>query len=461
MATDGKPTGGIKANVSNLFQRLMVAARAGLSFGGRRNMYKVFGYPDTLTSEHLLAKYQRQDITSRVVDMPPEEMWSVPPVMVTPEGEKDKWDDFAKRMKLWERIIQADKLLSFGEYSVLWLGLPGLPKSAAPKVTDVEDFLYVQAYGGENVKIKTYEDNTSNPRYGQPVVYEVRVGPNKTQSMSQDVHFSRIVHIVDRPLQGLMSSEPRLAQIYNTLDDIFKTSGGSAETYWLTANRGIQADIDKEMELDPKDAEALSDELEEYQHDLRRFIRTRGVKITPLGSEVADPRGVFEVLISILSATTSIPQRILMGAEAGQLASEQDRANWAEYIGRRRAVFGVPFVLRPIIERLEGLKYLKEDTALETAWQWEEAFHVSPLEYSQIVAANARAAVNLSRRNQFGNPLLTDEEARRMLGMEDKPKGGETMPKAPAVKGGGGKPSSGAGDSEQHPASTNPPTVAE
>lgn len=350
---------GIMAMASALVGRHWLSQLAGSAFKGARDMYNVFGYPKNLDSFRLLEKYQRQDITGRIVDMPPEEMWSNPPEMEDTHGVKGKWDEFVAKACLWERVIQADKLLNFGQYSVLWIGLKGPSHTVAPKLTDLSDLLYVQAYGGDNVLIKEYEDDTTNPRYGQPTLYELKVGPFPS-SKTIRVHHSRLVHIVDRPLQGLMESEPRLRRIYNVLDDLLKTVGGSAETFWLTANRGMQVDVDKDMQLSTTDAAQLEAEIDEYQHQLRRVMRTRGVEITPLGSDVADPTGVFSTLISVLSGTTNIPQRILMGAEAGQLASEQDRANWADYIERRAKVFGEPYVLRPILQKLEDLSYLKE-----------------------------------------------------------------------------------------------------
>jgi hypothetical protein len=391
---------------STLLGRLALAFKMGFSFGGKRNLYEVFGYQRLLTPADLHAKYQRQDIASRIVDMAPEEMWSSPPVMKSAHGIKAKWDSFATKIHLWERILQADKLCSFGPFSLLWLGLPGDIKNPASRLTDIDQLLYLQAYGGDSVKVKTYEEKTNSPRYGQPVTYEVKVGPVE-QSKTKEVHYSRVIHIVDRPLQGLMFGEPRLAQIYNTLDDLQKITGGSAELFWLTANRGLQVDVDKEMDLEPGDAEALSDELDEYQHQLRRFIRTRGVKITPLGAEVSDPAGVFSVLISTLSGTTNIPQRILMGAEAGQLASEQDRANWSEYIERRAKVFAEPYILRPVIQKLEELGYLPEGSEVkanlgtkESVFEWPEFFHMSPLEEAATLNNRARSITNLSRRNQ-------------------------------------------------------------
>lgn len=413
---------------SNLFNRMLLAFRAGLQFHGKRNLYEVFGYPQRLTTNHLLVKYQRQDLTSRIVNMAPEEMWSDKP-LIEQEDIKQPWEAFASRFQLFDRIIQADKLCAFGPFSVLWLGLKGQNESPAQKIRSLDDVLYIQAYGGDAVRIKELETNTSSPRFGQPVLYEVTIG-EENQSITKEVHHSRIIHIVDRPLQGQLFGEPRLAQIYNVLEDILKMTGGSAELYWLTANRGMQVDVDKEMQLETGDAKALSDELEEFQHQLRRYIRTRGVKITNLGGDVADPRGVFETLMSVLAGTTSIPQRILMGSEAGQLASEQDRANWAEYITRRRTTFGEPYVLKPTLKALGTLGYLPEGAWEKAIFVWPEAFHMNPVEEANAVASRARAVVNISRRNQFGDPVISEEEARTTLGLPEKVPSGHTMPKS-------------------------------
>lgn len=424
----------IKALTSALMSRLRFAALAGMQFGGKRSLYDVFGYPKTLRPEDLIAKYKRQDLTVRVVDMPPEETWARPPKVNIPS--QQKWEDFVARTDLWNRIIQADKLCSFGTFSVLWLGLRGSQDKAAQPINKLDDILYIHAYGGSDVEVKMYEDDTSNPRYGQPIAYDVRVGPAVKQKTVR-VHYSRIIHIVDRPLQGLIEGEPRLAQVYNVLDDLLKVGGGSAETYWLTANRGMQADIDKDLEIDDADAQALSDELDEYQHQMRRFIRTRGVKINTLGSDVADPRGVFETAMAVLAGATSIPQRILTGSEAGQLASEQDRANWSQYIERRRTVFAQPYILRPILQKLEDLKYIDKGETEKATYEWPEAFSTNPLEEALIRASDGRAIANFSRRNQFGNPIMTDEEVRRRMKLASTPVAGETLPEAPVSTTGG------------------------
>ena len=459
---------------SNLLGRMMFAFRAGLQFAGRRNLYEVFGYPRGLTSPLLYAKYQRQDIVSRIVDMPPEEMWSLPPELPDDSPIKTKFDDLVKHSQLWDRIIQADKLCSFGQFSILMLGLRGPVNSPAPKLTNLSDLLYVQAYGGDSVRIGEWESDATNPKFGQPKMYQIQTGFGNMGNLNYgssnsgspatyiDVHASRCVHIVDRPVQGSIFAEPRLSKVYNILEDLLKIAGGSAELYWILGNRGMQVDVDKDMELDPTDATALTDELDEYQHGLRRYIRTRGVKINSLGTDSADPRGPFSVAMALLSATTNIPQRILMGAEAGQLASEQDRANFAEYIGRRRVVFAEPYMLAAILRKLEELTYIPKDSAKEATWSWEEAFHMNPVEESNALSAWARAVVNVSRRNQFGDPVISDEEARDQLGLPEKRKDGDTFPVAPPQKGAADGPQASPEGSKGTgvPVSEQPSTVA-
>lgn len=427
--TQGTSAGVPGSAIQSMFQRVFASLRAGLSFDGARNLYKVYGYPRVLTAEDLLAKYERQDITSRITDAPPDETWAYPPEIVTDEKPFIKaWDTFINTQvfDLWPTLRQADKLLSFGQFSALWIGLPGEPPNPAASNYRASEVVYMQAYGGLNVTVDRWEIDKTTPRYGRPLVYQLRTTDS---ALADRVHFSRVVHIVDNPLQGQTFSIPRLNQVYNLLDDILKIGGGSAETYWLTANRGLQVDVDKDMDLKEDDATALSDELDEFQHQLRRYIRTRGVKIKSLGSEVADPQGVFGVLIALLSATTGIPQRILMGAEAGQLASAQDRANWAEYIAKRRINFAEPYVLRPLVARLQALGILPRTTK-PIGFKWPSAFHQSPLEEAQTSAQFARSVVNLSRQTQYGSPVATPEECRRAVGLPTSPKNGEFLPPA-------------------------------
>lgn len=409
-----------QSRVSALMSRFMLALRAGMQFQGARDLYQVFGYSRLITPEMLLDKYNRQDIAASLIDKPADALWTNPPTVKGPDDFTNAWKELTSKNDIWSPLLRADKLLGIYPYVVLLLGMEGNVESAAK---NAKNLFYLQPFGSSSAEITGLYSDISKSTFGKPSKYTIKYADQfagaKIASVTKtlDVHESRCVLFTNEPLESNLSGSPRLLKGYNLLEDLIKITGGSAETFWLTANRGMQVDVDKDMDLTSSDAEALTDELDEFQHQLRRYIRTRGVKVNVLGSDVADPRGVFDVLISLLSGTYGIPQRILLGSEAGQLASEQDRANWADAVVARRTTFAEPCILRPLIERLINCGILPSHNN-QLTFEWPDAFHLSPLEKAQTMAQTARAVVNLSRQAQFGTPITTTEEARSVIGLE-------------------------------------------
>jgi len=419
----------IKA-LSALVERLQLANMAGLQFSGQRDLYEVFGYEKNVKPLQLLSKYKRQDIASRIVDAPPGATWSRPPIIKDEGALNAEWEEMVRnpQLKLLNAFYRVDRLSRLNAFSLLLFGFDDTG-DVARAVGNVGELLYVRPVSGRQVTEITYNTDPHNPRYGQPETYTIQfddpeekrsIGSGTTTSKIKDlvVHWTRCVHVVEYPLEDPVFGTPILEKVYNQLDDLLKVGGGTAEMYWLTGNRGLHADIDKEMEIDAADAAALSDEIEEYQHQLRRVIRTRGVDLNVLESGVPNPKETFEMIMSIISGTTGIPRRILVGSEAGQLASEQDRANWAERIEERRILFVNPEILNPTIDRLQNAGLLSEGIA---EWEWPSAFIQNPLEEGQTMAQIARSVGNLSRQTGASTPmqLLSEEESRNVLGFED------------------------------------------
>jgi len=390
------------------------------TFAGKRNMYEVLGYRATVTYDDLAAKVLRQDIASRLLEADPKAMWHSPPVLKADDAFKDAWNDLVSRHKLWATLYRLDKLLGLGRYSILLMGLndgKNLAQPADPRRKN--EIIYLQVYSEQAATIDSLDLNQTSPRFGLPEVYVIK--PNSgihglssgitsaVPAAPMKVHHSRLLHIAENTLEDPLVGSPRMERIYNLLDDLLKTVGGTAEAHWLVANRGMQANIDPDLDLSPEDAAELSDEIEEYQHQQRRFIRTRGVEISNLGSDTPDPSGMFNVIMSLISGTSGIPQRILLGAEAGQLASEQDRANWAARVIERRSLFAEPSVLNPLIARLIQLQVLPIPG--ELSYLWPDAFLMSPLEEAQASAQKARTLANVAKAlsDPTSSPITRDE----------------------------------------------------
>lgn len=412
--------------LSSLVQRYQLAQTAGLQHNGARDLYEVFGYDKSLKPEQLLAKYKRQDIASRIVDAPPGATWSRPPTLPDESPLKAQWESLltTSSLKFLNALYRVDRLARLNTFSLLLFGFDDTGNMQTP-AGKVKEILYVRPIAGSQVTDMTYVSDPKDSRYGMPETYTIQFeDPNQAKGIASPtkatgikdliVHWTRVVHIVEYPLEDPIHGTPILEKVYNQLDDLLKVGGGTAEMYWLTGNRGLHANIDSEMEIDPADAAALSDEISEYQHNLRRMIRTRGVDLKVLDSTTPNPKETFEMIMSIISGTTGIPRRILLGSEAGQLASEQDRANWAERIEERRILFVDPEILNPTIERLQAVGLMVDGTA---EWVWPSAFIQNPLEEGQTMAQIARAVGNLSRQTGASTPmqLLGEKECRTVL----------------------------------------------
>lgn len=426
------------------------------AFNGKRNLYDVFGYTTNPTFHHRFAKYLRQDIAARVVDAPATALWTNPPqISSTNEEWNNMWDDLVARQNIFANIERADRLAGIGRYSILLLGFNdgaplnqpvntrSLTQRSGPKI------LYIQPYSEASAKIKKFDEDPTSDNFMKPLIYEIQpitefvIGFDTKSTLNNppkhiagrstfEVHASRVVHIAENCLENVVFGSPRLERVYNILDDILKVTGGSAETFWLTANRGLHIDVDKEMDLAPSDASDLAEEIDEYQHQLRRVIRTRGTKVSAIGSDTPDPSGVFKVLVAVLSGATCIPQRILLGSEAGQLASEQDRANWADRIDERRANFGNPIVLFQLIKCLTRAGYFPRVDDIEITIHWPSSFKMSPLENAQTSAQHARSATNFAKAIETMENLKRGEPGSADI---TDPTTGKTIPGKPAVDG--------------------------
>ena len=205
----------------------------------------------------------------------------------------------------------------------------------------------------------------------------------------------------------------------------------------MQAYPGLHMDVDPEMDLDEEDEANLSAELDEYQHQQRRFIRTRGVEVKNIGSKTSDPRGAFDVLVTLISGTTGIPKRILLGSEAGQLASSQDKANWAERIEEYRELHAEPKILWPFVMWVINNRLLPPPAGSDIRTLralWPDAYRQSPLERAQTGAQVARSLANLSKGLQ---PIILEEAVDEIPETPERvdPVTGETIPGQPGRPG--------------------------
>lgn len=409
-----------------LTSRSGLAALAGQTFGGKRDLYTALGYKPQLSTSDFRSRYERDGISKRIIESFPDATWRGGAELIEDEDPNTEtkfeaaWNEFAERLQVWSVFRRADILAGLGQYAIVLIGGPGEDLQQPLVRASADQIVFLSPYSQEDAAIAEYVTDIADPRFGLPNIYKLKriggAGELAAQSvvpissrpgLEKPVHWTRVLHVADGLLDDLVFGQPRLRPVWNRLDDLDKVTGGGAEAFWKRADQGMQLNIDPTVDLDPEDITALQAEVDEYIHGNRRIMRTRGVEVNPLGSDVANFGPPAEALIAQISAATGIPKRLLMGSEQGELASSQDKGNWDDRVQDRRTGFAAPQIVLPFVERLIAMGALPNPTSFQVKWP-----EIEELDESQ----KADVAMTIARANQAqGQEIITSDEIRDMV----------------------------------------------
>ena len=400
-------------NESTLVQSDFLSKLMGVSFGGNRDLYEAFGYPKALDFTDYYQRYLRQDIAKAVVDRPAKDTWAGDIDVVETHDDKTTpfekaFDALSKRLRLKNKFTRLDKVTSLGRYGVLLLGLSDCKKrdDFMKQVTPDTNLglLYVRPITEKNASIAEYDKNTNSERFGMPNYYSINVkGVTDNGTSTIQVHHSRIIHVAWDLLEDENEGTPILQSIYNRLMDLEKLVGGSAEMFWRGARPGMQGNVDKDFELNDTAEKHMNEQMDEYEHNLRRFLVMQGVELKPLTPQVQDPLNHIKAQVQMISSITGIPQRVLIGAEQGELASGQDADAWKVLIQNRRSEQVEHAIVRPFIDRLILFQILPKPSTDDYSIMWSDLF--APSEKERAETGKTRAA---AIQQYLQNPIAVD-----------------------------------------------------
>lgn len=413
--------------------RIQYMRQAGFQFEGRRDLYEILGYARVITTKDYRDRYERGGIAGRIVDAMPNATWrGMPAFEIIEDDDPDKitpfeqaWIDLDRRLQIQAKLLRVDKLAGLSTYAVLLIGAAGELDTPLPRGKNSNQLLYLTPFGGgggpggrnsqttvaadADAQVMTFDENPQSKRFGLPLTYQLK-RIDISMTLQRPVHWTRVLHVAENLMADEVYGLPTLERVWNLLDDLEKVTGGGAEAFWLRANQGLHLDIDKDMSLPDATAAiaALKEQAENYKHQMTRWLRTRGVKVETLGSDVANFGNPADAVLTQIAGAKSIPKRILTGSEMGELASSQDRDNWRDQIVGRQTQYAGPYIVRPLIDRLIEYGYLpapaKGQDQYEVRWP-----HLQTLtEQERTAGAQAWAQVNQT----FGDLVFTEAEIR-------------------------------------------------
>jgi len=298
----------------------------------RRNLYDVFGWPkDDLTGwdeDNWVALYLRNAYAKVVNDKPAFTTWRDDPAILEdtdsdPETETDFEQSVAqltRNKRIWSYCERVDRAAGLGQHGLLLLGYSDIEDaddwSEEPSsLSSLDDLTQLKPILETQIEDIDFGGPDSD-RWGQPESYTLDLSDDIDEETEDDpltainVHHSRVVDVPARPLlDDETFARPRVEPVLNNILDIEKTLGSAAEAAYRAADYGLHINTDP-TEVDLSDgADELRNELQRYEQDLQRYIRTQGTEVNRLGGDIQDPSGIIERNLDAISAETGIPKR--------------------------------------------------------------------------------------------------------------------------------------------------------
>lgn len=421
---------GLLAQVAS---RMALARTVGTqTYGGVRNIYQALGYMDNITYQDYYNRYKRQDMAKAIIDRPAMITWSGKLTLSEPDivgGDFQKaWDDLNKEIKIKSRLVRFDKLVQVGRYGVLLLGLDDVSNVDAfsrPVASGKRRLLYLKPYGEGSAKILEYDKDVNSPRYGLPMLYSLGGTSTESSITVEDtrplkVHHSRIIHVAGDLLESEIFGTPKLEAVFNRLMDLEKLVGGDAEMFWRGARPGFAGKVDPEFMMTDATKKDLQDQINEYEHDLRRILVNEGVNLEALEQQIADPKNHVDVQISMISAVTSIPKRILIGSERGELSSGQDRSEWLSFVETRRRDYAEPLILRPVVDKFIEYEILPKPKEDQYTIQWEDLLSLTEKDRMEIGKGRSMALRDYSNSPVASSMIPFQAFVKYFLGLPEE-----------------------------------------
>lgn len=395
----------------------------------RRDFDSECGWPRRIRMQDYLDMFERNDYASRVVSIYPDECHAVSPLIY--ETEKVRNTAFEKGVNAytefdeggnpvdpetnlfhyWHRVDVVSGICRFG---ALMLGIDdgrdldqpadGLTERGET-ITGVPErkLLFMRALDESMVKVKNYETNTKNPRYGRPKMYTLRLAnltvdsdffDSDRMTRDQDVHWTRVIHVADNRTTSEIFGVPRMRPVFNRLLDTHKVLGSAAEMFYQGGFPGLALTLDPTLltaGLPEVDESSIDEQMYLYMNRLQRYLHLVGYEAKSLAPNIADPKGHLEGLLQAIATAIGVPLRIFLGAEQAQLASGQDVRTWNRRLLRRQNRYLTPMLVRPTIDRLIALGVLPRPKRGLGSYRvvWPDVNIPNPDELSTVADRNA------------------------------------------------------------------------
>ena len=326
---------------------------AGALDAKRPRAWQQYGYPDTVTFQHLMNAYSRGGPGHGAVHRILDKCWQERPRIKQPEADKPTdWETKLSTMltgiNAWAKLRDLDRRNMVGRYAALIYRVADGRKLSEPLQTARALVDLIPVYEDQIRVVAWNSDMADAENYGKPAMWQYRSrrpgSTGDTQAKPEDwadVHPSRVQILAEGSVgNDFFDGVPLLLAGFNSLVDLEKISGGSAESFIKNSARTVVLSFDAnsspgQIAAEPggttPTASAIKTAIEDKMLALNRNIDSslvlQGGEASTLQTTVSDPKPSFEVASNLFAASVQIPYTILFGQQTGRLASNEDKAD--------------------------------------------------------------------------------------------------------------------------------------
>lgn len=433
-----KTINGLKSTVYTLNAytvrlRDMIGNALGISHGGKRSTYDVYGYPENYRFIDGYNAINREGIANRVVSGVAKSCWrnGFEIHTGTDDGTQVLEDELNRlaRRGLFRYMERADILNRIGRFSVLFVGIgdgTDFREPLQPARGDALRTIYFRAFAYDGIEVSAYDMDPQSERFGLPEIYQLQtIGRGDTEKVQSTkvilAHYTRIVHMAENLLDNEVEGIPALMPVYNRILDIDKSTGGASEAYFRNARGKVAFEIDPEFStalLDDPAAKASFDEAgKKFTNDWQDQITAIGSKVTSVQTPHYTPLDTIKVALWGISGYTGIPIRILTGEGAGQLAGSEDRLSYNALVNDRQDSVCQPWAIQ-VLEILQtaGIITLPESYTIQ--FPLEEP--LNEMDQAELGNKKADTLTKLTQAaSSIGGDSISLESALEVLGLSD------------------------------------------